>query len=242
MNPRPFIRFPGKICARLAFTLIELLVVIVIIGILSALTIGAIGTARKKAHQVRCISNLRQVGIAILACTDEHKGILPGPTYVGINASYKNNTDARYQLAAQLGPWMSYPEAATLQSGVTINVTQLRCPSRPLNLTPEDPSEPATFIAQCNMNVLSNGVGRPLGTAPVGTTILRQPVPLTELEAHGGPSQVWALMEVDQQIPWSSISDTWKPKIPLSPAHGGRRTTLYFDARVALLDKLPPKI
>jgi hypothetical protein len=92
------------------------------------------------------------------------------------------------------------------------------------------------------MNTLTNGAGRPMGTAPVGTTSLRQPVPLTELEAHGGPSQVWALMEVDQQIPWSSISDNWKPKIPLTPAHGGRRTTLYFDARVALLDKLPPKI
>ncbi|RRJ95287.1 prepilin-type N-terminal cleavage/methylation domain-containing protein [Opitutaceae bacterium TAV4] len=224
-----------------AFTLIELLTVIAIIGILAGLVIGSIGAARKKAHQVRCISNLRQIGIAILAYTDEHKGILPGPTYVGISASYKNNSTAIYQLAAQLGPYMSYPDATTLQSGVTVTVPQLHCPSRPLNLTAEDPDEPATFIAQCNMKPLSNE-GRPFGNAPVGSTPERKPIPFTELEAHGGASQVWSLMEVDQQVTWSSVSDTWKPKLPLSPAHGGRRTTLYFDARVALLNKLPPKI
>lgn len=227
---------------HLAFTLIELLTVVAIIGILAGLVIGSVGAARKKAHQVRCISNLRQIGIAILAYTDEHKGVLPGPTYVGISDSYQNNSAAVYQLSAQLGPYLSYPEATALKSGVVVKVTQLRCPSRPLNLTSEDPGEPATFIAQCNMNAFSNGTGRPMGTAPVGETILRPPIPFTELQSRGGPSQIWALMEADQQISWSSISDNWKPKLPLSPAHGGRRTTLYFDARVALLDKLPPKI
>ena len=60
-----------------ALTLTEILVAIAVIGILASLLIPTLTAAKRKANSVRCISNLRQLGIAVRLYADDNDGRLP---------------------------------------------------------------------------------------------------------------------------------------------------------------------
>jgi len=59
------------------FTLIELLVVIAIIAILAAILFPVFATARDKARQTTCLSNGRQVALAIMQYTQDYDEMYP---------------------------------------------------------------------------------------------------------------------------------------------------------------------
>src|SRR5579871_3515415 len=71
------VRSTARRSASRAFTLIELLVVIAIIAILAALLFPVFATARAKARQAVCTSNLRQIGLSIDMYMQDNDGLYP---------------------------------------------------------------------------------------------------------------------------------------------------------------------
>lgn len=66
---------PGR--HQAGFTLIELVVVIAIIAILATMLLPAIGLVQKQAKQMKCGSNLRQLGIGLSVYAEDNGGVLP---------------------------------------------------------------------------------------------------------------------------------------------------------------------
>lgn len=105
---------PAGAVQRFAFSLIELLVVIAIISLLAAMLMPAVSRAKESGRSAACISNLRQIGIALQVYVDGNNNRLPF---------------MRDQMIGTNQPTNSLPGMNVVLRDELGNTNVLRCPS-----------------------------------------------------------------------------------------------------------------
>jgi prepilin-type N-terminal cleavage/methylation domain-containing protein len=248
-----------KTGVRRAFTLIELLVVIAIIAILAALLLPALSAAKRRALQIDCVSNDKQVGMGLkMYLDDNHDTLPPGngsqdfpvPMSLDLAGMPAYNAATTNYLPYYLAADLSLPAPVQVGHNATNVAKVFLCPAYANRLPGNsynhyDPDSDQDFHAFCyslsriNDPPMSQLDGRyPFGKKNQGQSSLK----LTEIATAVPLSDAWAMADLDWVVggyssgdPDSAASFFGSDKyafMAMNPVHKTVRNYLYFDLHV----------
>lgn len=220
-----------------AFTLVELLVVIAIIGVLVALLLPAVQSAREAARRMQCGNNLKQLALAYHNYENTFRVLPPatmapgshGPTsFVMVLPQVEQGTLFNNLASVGFGSnavyWMDSPTAGTAKIRPMLNghmVAAFRCPSTPMPKWRDVSAvEPArlmvaayTNIAGSNLHQSTDHNGQNGGHCSAGGVITGN-YPRRFAEITDGTSNTVMLGEQSNWV--AGIKDVWRTSFSAS--------------------------
>ena len=153
---------------RVAFTLVELLVVIAIIGVLVALLLPAVQSARESARRTQCVNNLKQLALGLHNHHDTKLLFPPGQPLGYFSSTWYTDVGSRNN---DRSCWLGQLTAFLEQQAIASQLDELLLPATPSGYTcsqpfaivrmqtircPSDPNSPK--ISELGQGIHSNYV------------------------------------------------------------------------------------